>query len=239
MEGGLAQIDDPDLKGTVIAFAAAAGRTARNGSDGHLSFYTEALVGYLGVAGENLITSLQTVQNLVALSTNGNQNPYLLLSPGLPTNFMFRGTERTNASNPPDEVSQSRPPAVAFNLPPPTTETTRDAVKLVGDRVFFGSQDATISAQAKFTLETIASKLASNPNVSITVEGHASPDEGTREAALSVGEMRATAVKNALVSLGIAQSRIQTISYGKEFPAVVGDNPAAYAQNRRAVVVVN
>ena len=72
----------------------------------------------------------------------------------------------------------------------------------------------------------------------MTVEGHCD-DRGTREYNLALGERRATAVKNALVALGVPANRIKTISYGKERPAVVGDNEAAWAQNRRGVTVIN
>ena len=59
-----------------------------------------------------------------------------------------------------------------------------------------------------------------------------------REYNLALGERRANAVKQYLVSLGVAADRISTISYGKERPAVLGSNEAAWAQNRRAVTVV-
>jgi peptidoglycan-associated lipoprotein len=74
--------------------------------------------------------------------------------------------------------------------------------------------------------------------VSVTVEGHCD-ERGTREYNLALGERRATAVRNALVALGISPNRIKTISYGKERPAVLGSNEAAWAQNRRGVTVIN
>ena len=74
--------------------------------------------------------------------------------------------------------------------------------------------------------------------MTVTVEGHCD-DRGTREYNLALGNRRANAVKRALVALGIPAGRITTISYGKERPAVVGDNEAAWAQNRRGVTVIN
>ncbi len=71
----------------------------------------------------------------------------------------------------------------------------------------------------------------------MTIEGHCD-ERGTREYNLALGERRANAAKNYLVALGIDPNRIRTISYGKERPAVIGSNEAAWAQNRRAVTVV-
>ena len=107
----------------------------------------------------------------------------------------------------------------------------------VGDRVFFGLDHYDISDEAKATLEKQATWLKQYANLNISVEGHAD-ERGTREYNLALGERRANAVKNYLVALGIAPSRISTISYGKERPAVVGSNEAAWAQNRRGVTVV-
>src|SRR3546814_10697194 len=73
-----------------------------------------------------------------------------------------------------------------------------------------------------------------NPNVRVTVEGHAD-ERGTRDYNLALGERRANAAKNYLVSLGVPESRISTISYGKERPEALGSEESAWAQNRRAV----
>ena len=70
-----------------------------------------------------------------------------------------------------------------------------------------------------------------------TVEGHAD-ERGTRDYNLALGERRANAAKNYLVSLGVAADRISTVSYGKERPVALGSDEASWAQNRRAVTVV-
>ena len=108
----------------------------------------------------------------------------------------------------------------------------------IGDRIFFDFDKSTISPEAKTILQRQAALFQANPQVTFTVEGHCD-DRGTREYNLALGERRATADKNGMVALGIQASRIQTISYGKERPAVVGENEAAWAQNRRAVTVIN
>jgi peptidoglycan-associated lipoprotein len=141
----------------------------------------------------------------------------------------------------------SNPPA-AQNTGGGTTQQTatsnivpgseQDLQQNVGDRVFFDTDKSSINAEGQATLQKQAKWLAQYPNVTITVEGHCD-DRGTREYNLALGERRAQAVRNALVALGVQANRVKTISYGKERPAVMGDNEAAWAQNRRGVTVVN
>lgn len=115
--------------------------------------------------------------------------------------------------------------------------TQEELVVNVGDRVFFAFNKSDLSSEARATLDRQAAWLKKYPAVKVTVEGHAD-ERGTREYNLALGERRATAAKNYLVAAGISAARVKTISYGKERPAVVGSNEAAWAQNRRAVTVV-
>ncbi len=115
--------------------------------------------------------------------------------------------------------------------------TQEDLVVNVGDRVFFGFDKSDLTAEARATLDRQAAWLKKYANVSVTVEGHCD-ERGTREYNLALGERRATAAKNYLVAAGIPASRVKTVSYGKERPAVLGSNETAWAQNRRAVTVV-
>ena len=108
----------------------------------------------------------------------------------------------------------------------------------VGDRVFFGYDQVDLSPEARSTLERQAAWLKTYPNNSITIEGHAD-ERGTREYNLALGEKRATSTKSYLQSLGVDGSRLNTISYGKERPAVPEASASAWSQNRRAVTVVN
>lgn len=114
----------------------------------------------------------------------------------------------------------------------------QDLVVNVGDRVFFGYDQIDLSPEARATLERQAAWLKQYPNVNITVEGHAD-ERGTREYNLALGEKRANSTKSYLLSLGVDGARINTISYGKERPAVPEASAAAWSQNRRAVTVVN
>jgi peptidoglycan-associated lipoprotein len=105
------------------------------------------------------------------------------------------------------------------------------------DRVFFDYDQYNVDAEDQATLQSQAQWLQRNPAVRVTLEGHAD-ERGTRDYNLALGERRANAAKKYLASLGIDPSRIQVISYGKERPAELGSNEAAWAKNRRAVTVV-
>lgn len=129
----------------------------------------------------------------------------------------------------------------AVQSPPPQAATITPADELknqVGDRIFFAFNKSDISGESKAVLDRQSAFTKKYPQLTFTIEGHCD-ERGTREYNLALGERRATSTKNALVALGVQASRLQTISYGKERPAVVGSNEAAYAQNRRAVTVIN
>ena len=119
-----------------------------------------------------------------------------------------------------------------------TPGSQQDLVVNVGDRVFFGYDESELSGEARMTLDKQASWLKQYPSVNITVEGHAD-ERGTREYNIALGERRANSIKSYLLSQGVDGSRVNTISYGKERPAVAEANPAGWAQNRRGVTVVN
>jgi peptidoglycan-associated lipoprotein len=115
--------------------------------------------------------------------------------------------------------------------------TQADLVQNVGDRVFFATDSATLTAEGKATLERQATWMAKYGNVKVTVEGHAD-ERGTREYNLALGERRAAATRNYLIAKGVAATRVGTISYGKERPEAMGSNEEAWARNRRGVTVV-
>jgi peptidoglycan-associated lipoprotein len=122
--------------------------------------------------------------------------------------------------------------------PGPRPGSQEDLVANVGDRVFYDFDRAELKPEARRTIERWAAWLRQYPNNTVTIEGHCD-ERGTREYNLGLGERRANAAKNFLVSLGIDARRVATISYGKERPAVLGSNEAAWGQNRRGVMVVN
>ncbi len=112
-----------------------------------------------------------------------------------------------------------------------------DLVVNVGDRVFFNYDKFNINAEARKTLELQAAWMKRNASVTVTIQGHCD-ERGTREYNLALGERRANAVKDYLVTLGVNPQRIDTISYGKERPVAIGSTNAAWAQNRRGVTKV-
>lgn len=114
----------------------------------------------------------------------------------------------------------------------------QELVENVPDRVFFGYDSSVLDGRDQGVLQLQAEWLKANPAITITVEGHAD-ERGTREYNLALAERRANSVKNYLSRLGVNASRINTISYGKERPAVVGSSDAAWAKNRRGVTVIN
>jgi len=119
----------------------------------------------------------------------------------------------------------------------PQPGTQEHLVVNVGDRVFFGFDQAQLSSQAQATVEKLAAWLKQYPSKQVTVEGHAD-ERGTREYNLALGAKRANAVRDYLIVMGIDPNRVETVSFGEERPAVQGSNEDAWAQNRRAVFVV-
>ena len=103
--------------------------------------------------------------------------------------------------------------------------------------LFFGLDQSEVSAEGQEVLNANAEIMKKYPTWVITIEGHAD-ERGTAEYNLALGERRALAARNYLVSLGIPADRLRTVSYGKEFPFDPAQNEAAYAKNRRAHFVI-
>ncbi|MFC3097957.1 MULTISPECIES: peptidoglycan-associated lipoprotein Pal [Alteraurantiacibacter] len=106
----------------------------------------------------------------------------------------------------------------------------RDVIYFDTDRFNIDNEDAAaLRAQADYLLQHTAARA--------TIEGHAD-ERGTREYNLALGERRANAAKNYLVSLGVPESRLRTVSYGEERPVATASNEQAWARNRRAVTIM-
>jgi peptidoglycan-associated lipoprotein len=107
----------------------------------------------------------------------------------------------------------------------------------IGDRVLFAVDQSTISDTGRVTLDGQANWLNNNTDFTAVIEGHAD-EQGTREYNVALGARRANAVREYLISRGVAGTRLTTVSYGKERPIEICSNEACYAQNRRAVTVL-
>ena len=147
------------------------------------------------------------------------------------------------------------PPAVEL---PPTTEVPADAngaasgdveltelpamqadliAKAGSDTVYFGTDEYQLDPQSQATLAAQAKWMLANPRVRASIEGHAD-ERGTREYNMALGERRANATRDYLVSQGVPTARLLVTSWGKERPIATGSDESAWAQNRRAVTVV-
>ncbi|MEO0983771.1 MAG: peptidoglycan-associated lipoprotein Pal [Pseudomonadota bacterium] len=145
----------------------------------------------------------------------------------------------TPEPEPAPPVAEPEPaPAPAPPPPPPVQQpagpvagSVEDFRVNVGERVFFDLDSSALDSDDRATLQRQAAFLQQYQTVRIVVAGNCD-ERGTREYNLALGERRANAVKDYLVSLGVAASRIETISYGKERPLDPGQNEAAWAVNR-------
>jgi peptidoglycan-associated lipoprotein len=109
--------------------------------------------------------------------------------------------------------------------------------KAGSDTVYFGTDEYSLDQATQATLAAQARWMLANPNVRASIEGHCD-ERGTREYNQALGERRANAVRDYLVSQGVPTSRLVTTSWGKERPVATGSNEEAWAQNRRAVTVI-
>ena len=117
----------------------------------------------------------------------------------------------------------------------PVVQTTQKAEAVVADltRVYFDYDQFALTAEARDTLNLNASILKATPSLKVKIEGHCD-ERGSNQYNIVLGERRAQAAMNYLVSLGIAGDRLSTVSYGEEMPLVQGNDEAAWSKNRRA-----
>jgi len=151
-------------------------------------------------------------------------------------------------------AKRTPPPEVAppvEQAPPVTDPTDPNSLEVVelpalqadliakagSDTVYFGTDEYSLDEASRATLTAQARWLIANPNVRGSIEGHAD-ERGTREYNQALGERRANAARDFLVSQGVPTSRLVVTSWGKERPVAQGSNEEAWAQNRRTVTVV-
>ncbi len=137
-------------------------------------------------------------------------------------------------NGPPPAQTDNSAPVQSSSIVPGSAEDLRVNV---GDTVHFDYDKYDIQDADRDVLKRQAAWLSKYPSVRVTVEGHCD-ERGTREYNLALGARRANAVKEYLVSLGVANGRLETISYGKERPMCTDSNESCYAQNRRGVTTI-
>ena len=116
------------------------------------------------------------------------------------------------------------------------TDTVKFLAKGVPDRVFFATNEIVLTTASRDTLRKQAGWMRKKSSLNFTIEGHAD-ERGTREYNLALGERRANAAKDYLMTYGVSGNRLSVISYGKERPVNSGSTPLAWSQNRRSVTV--
>jgi peptidoglycan-associated lipoprotein len=124
---------------------------------------------------------------------------------------------------------------VATSGPVPGSE--EDLVRNVGDRVFYDFNMSNLKPDARATLDKQAAWLGKYPQNNVQVAGNCD-ERGTEEYNLALGQRRANAAAGYLEAKGVAQSRVTTISYGKDRPTALGHDEQAWAQNRNAITSV-
>ena len=116
------------------------------------------------------------------------------------------------------------------------TDTVEFLATGVRDRVFFSTNKSVLTTASRDVLRKQAAFMRKKKDATFSIEGHAD-ERGTREYNLALGEKRANAVKDYLMTYGISGNRLSVISYGKERPVNSGSSPLAWSQNRRSVTV--
>jgi peptidoglycan-associated lipoprotein len=137
---------------------------------------------------------------------------------------------------PPEPAGVATSTDVGPTGPVPGSQADFVAVMQGQDTIYFETDRYNVDSADVAALQSQAQWLMRYPNKRATIEGHCD-ERGTRDYNLALGERRANAAKNYLVSLGVDPSRLSTVSYGKERPVALGSTEEAWAKNRRAVTV--
>ncbi len=127
--------------------------------------------------------------------------------------------------------------AVTTPAAPSVDMASQDYLEQLGHRVFFALDEYTLTSQAQSTLQKQAEWMIANPGVRVRLEGNCD-ERGTKEYNFALGARRAEAARAYLVSLGVAGSRITTVSNGKEKPIAMGSTESAWSQNRNSTTMI-
>jgi peptidoglycan-associated lipoprotein len=152
------------------------------------------------------------------------------VTPSVTTTYHLVATGEGGTANATAEVLVNAPPAVVV---PTTTMSAEEEFKASVQDAFFDYDTYDVRGDAQATLSRDASYLVSHPTVMVVIGGYCD-ERGSNEYNLALGQNRADAAKNALVTAGVAANRIRVISYGKEKPFCAESTEACWQQNRRA-----
>ena len=185
--------------------------------------------------------SLAVLALAAATACGGNKQPVAIAPPpGVAPGAFPSGdsTGSSTATRPPDPPPIPLDSAVSSSpLDAAWADRSIDEINSSADAplkpVFYAYDSDEISEEAKVVLAANAEVLKTYGTWVVTVEGH-SDERGTAEYNLALGDRRARAARNYLLSLGITADRLRTVSYGKEFPFDPGHNEDAWEKNRRA-----
>lgn len=159
----------------------------------------------------------------------------IVLASGLALSGCAKKAPKILPPDPGAAVSTDTSPG-AMQGPAPGSQADFVQTLMGQDTVLFDTDRYNIDSADQAALAAQAAWMQRYPAKTATIEGHCD-ERGTREYNLALGERRANAAKNTLVSLGVDPARLSTVSHGKERPAALGSDEDAWSKNRRAVTV--
>lgn len=130
----------------------------------------------------------------------------------------------------PASMMDASGPAAVKSAP---VEAAMEQIRENFSRVHFGYDSSSLDAQSRALLQANAAIMAKHPEIAVEIQGHCD-ERGTTDYNLALGERRAVAVKSQMQALGVAPSRVKTVSYGEERPLRTGAGETVWSENRRA-----
>jgi peptidoglycan-associated lipoprotein len=179
-------------------------------------------------------TNVSIDQGIGDVSTSGSRS----VSPSSSTTYMISAKGEGGTAQASTRITVTSPPPPPPPPPKPQEESLEDQFTRRVKDIYFDYDKSDIRDDSKPTLSAAADFLKQHSNVKFTIEGHCD-ERGSEEYNLGLGDRRANAAKNYLLSLGITSDRMNTISYGKERPQCREANEECYQKNRRAHFVLS
>ena len=183
-------------------------------------------------AGAALLTACETASEIDAIASGASGSSATTSTASSASSGSSDSSSSSSSSTSSSGASSDSATSYSYDTDPKT------ALIKVGDRVLFGYDSSELDDDDRSVLDNQAKFLNQNPSLKVTIEGHCD-ERGTREYNLALGEKRASAVKDYLISVGINSERVSVVSYGKERPQVLGSNKAAWSMNRRSVTTID